>query len=398
MGLDLAEWLSLVLRWLHMITGIAWIGSSFYFIWLDNSLTAPKSDEDVKSGVAGDLWAVHGGGFYHKKKYKVAPAHMPEHLHWFKWEAYFTWMSGFLLLALVYYYGAEMFLIDRAKMDFAPWQAILTGLGFIVGGWIFYDGLCKSRIGTNNKAFGYIWFIALTAAAYILCQIFTGRGAFIHIGAMIGTAMAANVFMVIIPNQRKTVAAMLAGQTPDPSLGLKAKQRSLHNNYMTLPVLLIMISNHYPMLFAAEYNWLILAGLCASAWPIRQFFNLKHKGREDYGYLAAGAAGVIVVMLFSSGVLDVKTKTVQEAAAVSNSEVRAIVRTHCSGCHSDTPTDAAITEAPKGVVFDTMADIKKYAAQIRQQAVDTQTMPAGNPTGMTDEERKKLGDWIAALD
>lgn len=396
MGSDLAEWLSLAVRWLHIITGIAWIGSSFYFIWLDNSLAPAETEKDKKEGVAGDLWAVHGGGFYHKKKYKVAPPHMPADLHWFKWESYFTWMSGFLLLVLVYYFGAEMFLIDRAKLNLSPWQAAGIGMGSILTGWVFYDTLCKSRIGRDNRLFGCIWFAFLTAAAYGLCQVFTGRGAFIHVGAIIGTVMAANVFMIIIPNQRKTVAAMLAGKMPDPSLGLKAKQRSLHNNYMTLPVLLTMISNHYPMLFASQHNWLLLAALCACAWPIREFFNQKHKGNEDFSYLAAGAGAFILVMFFATGALDAPSSP-ENRARVTDAQARHIVRTHCSSCHSDVPTAEGLDEAPLGVRFDTMDDVRKYAARIKAQAVDSQAMPQVNDTGMTEEERKILGDWIDQL-
>jgi uncharacterized membrane protein len=389
--IDVVAWLGLALRWLHLITGIAWIGSSFYFIWLDNSLAPPESGEDKKAGVAGELWAVHGGGFYHKKKYGVAPEHMPEDLHWFKWEAYFTWLSGFLLLSLMYYYGANLYLIDRAKMDIGAAEAVLSGLGFIVGGWVFYDTLCKSSIGKNNKLFGCVWFVALTAAAYALNQIFTGRGAYIHVGAIIGTVMAANVFMVIIPNQKKVVKALLAGEKPDARLGLQAKQRSVHNNYMTLPVLLIMISNHYPMLFGNAYNWLILAGLGASVWPIRQFFVLRHKGKVNYWYPAAGIAGFIAVMLFASG----GTRPVATEEKVSAAEVRDIIRTHCSSCHSDTPTHKGITAAPAGVMFDKMDEIRKYAARIYEQAVEHDTMPLGNETGMTPAERQKLGAGLS---
>ncbi len=394
MEIDFAAWLGLALRWFHLITGIAWIGSSFYFIWLDNSQTPPADKADKAAGVTGELWAVHGGGFYHKKKYAVAPAHMPEDLHWFKWEAYFTWISGFLLLSLVYYYGASVYLIDRAKMDIDPLEATLIGLGFIVGGWVFYDTLCKTAIGKNNRVFGCIWFAALTAAAYALNHIFSGRGAYIHVGAIIGTVMAANVFMVIIPNQKKVVAALLAGEKPSPQLGIKAKQRSVHNNYMTLPVLLVMISNHYPMLFGNADNWLILAGLSASVWPIRQFFILHHKGKTNYWYPIVGVAGFIGVMLFASA----GTQPVAATDKVSAAEVRAIIRTHCSACHSDMPTHTGIFAAPAGVMFDKMWEVRKYAAQIREQAVAHDTMPLGNETGMTAEERRKLGAGLAAAE
>ena len=391
MEIDIVSWLSLCLRWLHMITGIAWIGASFYFVWLDNSLDPPADEKDKAAGVTGELWAVHGGGFYNPKKYAIAPRHMPENLHWFKWEAYFTWISGFLLLSLIYYYGASLYLIDKSIMALTPFQAVFTGLCFIFGGWVVYDGLCKSPIGKNNRLFGIIWFAALTAAAYALCHIFSARGAFIHVGAIIGTVMVANVFMIIIPNQRKVVEALLAGKKPDPQLGLSAKQRSLHNNYMTLPVLLIMISNHYPMLYTGSYNWLILAGMCAAAWPIRQFFNLKHKGIVNYWYPAAGVIGIILVAMFVSnnGTPVVATKK------VSVVEVRQIIRTHCSACHSDTPTHAGIVTAPAGIMFDTMAEIKQNAPRIIERAVKHDTMPLGNETGMTPEERKALGEGLA---
>lgn len=396
MDIDIVAWLGLLVRWLHLITGIAWIGASFYFVWLDNSLEPPADKRDKEAGVTGELWAVHGGGFYNPKKYAVAPKHMPENLHWFKWEAYFTWISGFLLLCLVYYYGASLYLIDPAKMALTPFQAVFTGLCFIFGGWIFYDELCKSPIGKCNRTFGLIWFAALAASAYALCEIFTGRGAFIHIGAMIGTAMVANVFFVIIPNQKKVVAVLLAGETPDPQLGASAKQRSVHNNYMTLPVLLIMISNHYPMLYSGPYAWAILSGMAAAAWPIRQFFNLKHKGTVNYWYPAAGVAGIALVAAFVS-MSGAKPVATGGGEKVSAAEVRKIVRTHCSACHSDTPTHESFAAAPQGVMFDTMEAIKKYAPRIRERAVLHEDMPLGNETGMTAEERKKLGEGLSTL-
>ena len=392
MEVDFVSWISLAIRWLHLITGIAWIGSSFYFIWLDNSLNKPATKEDMDLGVGGELWAVHGGGFYHKKKYQVAPSHMPEDLHWFKWEAYFTWISGFLLMAVIYYYGASLFLIDPAKMALLPWQAIGISLGFMVGGWIFYDLLCKSPIGDNNKLFGLIWFIALTAAAYGLSEIFTDRAAFIHVGVIIGTVMAANVFMVIIPNQKKTVTSLLNGEEPDPSLGLKAKQRSLHNNYMTLPVLLIMVSNHYPILFGHNYGWLILAGLGIAACLIRHFFNLKHKGVVNYFYPASGAAVFIAVMLMAS--YDGKIAT-GAAGDIAITDIRVIINKHCVSCHSDVPTNEAFEEAPLGVMFDKMDEVIRFREKIIEQAVKSDTMPLGDEMEMTEGERKKLGDWLS---
>jgi uncharacterized membrane protein len=397
MEIDIASWLGMALRWFHFIAGIAWIGSSFYFIWLDNSLRPPEDKKDKKAGVGGELWAVHGGGFYHKKKYQVAPSHMPEDLHWFKWEAYFTWISGFLLLALIYYYGAEIFLIDKNKMELEPWQAISIGLGFIAGGWLFYDKLCKTKIGEDNQLFGIIWFIALTASAYALNQIFTDRAAFIHVGAMIGSVMAFNVFMIIIPNQKIVVADLLAGRKPDPAYGIKAKQRSTHNNYMTLPVLLIMVSSHYPVMVAHEYNWLILAGMGLVAWSIRHFFNLRHKGHTDHSWVVIGVIGFIMIMCFASYNQN-KGDNIATSDVISTTEARGIIRKHCSNCHSDTPSHELFDTAPSGVMFDKLDEIKTHAARIKAQTVNSDLMPQGNETGMTDEERQKLGQWLDRLD
>ena len=395
MDIDWSSWLGLALRWFHLITGIAWIGSSFYFIWLDNSLKPPADDKDKKEGVGGELWAVHGGGFYHKKKYQVAPPHMPDDLHWFKWESYATWISGFLLLCLVYYYGASLFLIDRAKMDLHPIDAVLLGLSFIVGGWLVYHNLCKSPLGKDNRVFGVVWFVLMTAAAYALCQIFSGRGAFIHVGAMLGTVMSANVFMVIIPNQKKAVAAMLKGEKPDPALGKTAKQRSLHNNYMTLPVLLVMVSNHYPMLYAVSHNWLVLAGLCAAAWPIREYFNQKHKGHTDARYLMAGAAGFVFVMLAASWMqTQAKLERAANAGKIDDKAVMQVIKTHCTACHAKVPAHETVDAAPLDVALETLADLRQHAPRVKAQAVDADTMPLGNETGMTAEERALLGLWI----
>lgn len=397
MDIDITAWLGLALRWLHLITGIAWIGSSFYFIWLDNALKPPSDPADREAGVGGEVWAVHGGGFYHKKKYQVAPAHMPADLHWFKWEAYFTWLSGFALLALIYYAGAEMFLIDRNRLDLAAWQAISISLGAIAGGWLVYDGLCRSPLGRDNRLFAVIWFVLLTVAAWALTKIFSDRGALIHIGAIIGTAMAANVFMVIIPNQKKVVADLLAGRAPDPGLGRRAKQRSLHNNYMTLPVLLTMIGSHYPMLYGHDWNWLLLAALGAVAWLIRHFFNLKHKGRIDYRFPVAGAIGFVLVAVLASGGPSGPTP-VAAVSEVGLVQVRQILRERCMQCHSDTPSQPGFAVAPLGVMYDKLDEIVANAPRIRAQAVTSQIMPPGNLTGMTGQEREILGAWLDSLE
>ncbi len=274
MHVDWSEWLNLAFRWLHLTAGIAWIGSSFYFVWLDNHLRKPAAGD-----ASGEVWSVHGGGFYHKQKYQVAPAEMPEELHWFKWEAYFTWLSGFSLLVLIYYVGAQSFLIDPTKAALSPGAGIAIGLAALTIGWLVYDLLCRSPIGSNNLALGLFWFVFLLWSGWVLDSLFSARAAYLHIGAMIGTVMVANVFLIIIPNQRKVVAALVAGRTPDPRLGAQAKQRSLHNNYMTLPVLFIMLSTHYPMTYGAQRPWAVLALLGLTGIAIRHVFNLRGRGQ-----------------------------------------------------------------------------------------------------------------------
>lgn len=390
MEFDITPWLNLAIRWLHFITGIAWIGSSFYFVWLDNHLEKPK---DPKKGMSGELWSVHGGGFYHKQKYAVAPEQMPDNLHWFKWEAYFTWMSGFALLAVIYYLGAELFLIDKSKMDLTQMEAIGISLAFLIGGWVFYDGLCRSPLGKNNKLTGIIWFVSLVGAAYALTHIFSDRAAFIHVGAIVGTAMAANVFMVIIPNQKKVVAALTAGEEPDPRLGQIGKQRSLHNNYMTLPVLFLMISNHYPMTFSNPYNWAILAGIGLVGVMVRHFFNLRHKGKSSPGLVAGAVLLFLLIAMFASDA-EKASRTAITPEAATFSEVQAVVTEHCTSCHAAAPTHELFPEAPGGVMFDTADQIVQYAPRIMEQAVASDIMPLGNETGMTDAERALLGKWI----
>jgi len=388
MDYDLPGWLNLALRWLHVIAGVAWIGASFYFVWLDNNLRAPAPEKD---GVKGELWAVHGGGFYHSQKYMVAPAHMPDHLHWFKWEAYTTWLSGFALLIVLYYWQAPVYLIDAAKHAFSPPAAIATGLAFIFGGLAVYEALCRSPLGQRGLAFGVVWFGALTAAAYALSKLFSDRGAFIHVGAIIGTCMVANVFLVIIPNQRRIVADMLAGRPVDPRLGAMGKQRSVHNTYMTLPVIFIMISNHYPMVTGHPLSWLLLAMISAGGISIRQFFLLKHHGKIRHDFLFYGAMLVFGATLVAS--LKPKDK-VEITTLVPFSTAQAIVQKHCVMCHSAMPTHAGFSAPPLGATFDSPAHIQTYAPKIRERAVLSTSMPLGNETGMTVEERAQLGAWI----
>jgi len=386
--MDITEWLNLGLRWLHLITGIAWIGSSFYFVWLDNHLTPPKEGD-----ASGELWSVHGGGFYHNQKYQVAPAKMPEDLHWFKWEAYFTWMSGFSLLVLVYYVGAQSFLIDPAKAALAPWQAIGIGLSAIVGGWLIYDGLCRSPLGKHDRALGILWYLLLVGAAYGLNSVFNARGAYLHVGAIIGTVMAANVFMIIIPNQRKVVAALKAGQAPDPALGKMGKQRSLHNNYMTLPLLFIMISHHYPMTFGAHRPWLMLAIIAAMGVAIRHVFNLRHKHRDPRATMAL-AFGLLVAAM-GYGAWEKSGAAPTGGEALTYADVQPIFAKHCVGCHAAHPANPAFPSPPLGVLLDSADHAAAAASRIKAVAVDSQVMPLGNMTGITDAERAKIGQWIA---
>ena len=393
MDIDIIPWLNMALRWLHVIAGIAWIGSSFYFIWLDNSLRPEKGE--TGEGVAGALWAVHGGGFYYKKKYRVAPDHMPDTLHWFKWEAYTTWLSGFALLVLMYYVSANLYLVDRTRLDLSNFQAAGLGIAFIIAGWLVYNTLCRSPLRRNDALLGAVWFAVLLVFAFALNKVFSGRGAVMHVGVIIGTVMAANVFMIIIPNQRKTVAALLAGKAPDPALGLAAKQRSLHNNYMTLPVVLIMTSNHYPLLFGNPYNWALLGGLGISGMLIRHFFNLRHHDLVQYRWLVGGALAFVAVMVFASASQNgFHSRTKQKA--VSFAQVRTLITAHCTMCHAQTPTHDGFEAPPAGLDFTDDAVIAANAGRIYDQVVAAKIMPLGNETAMSDAERAQIGAWAQA--
>lgn len=388
MSVDILAWLNLGIRWLHVIAGIAWIGASFYFVWLDNNLRPPKVGG---KGVHGELWAVHGGGFYHSQKYLVSPGEMPEHLHWFKWEAYTTWLSGVALLAVLYWVQAPTYLIDAAKAPMSHTEAVLLGMACLPIGWMAYDVLCKA-LGSRPRVFAVVWFAALTAAAYGLTRVFSDRGAFIHVGAIIGTAMVGNVLFVIIPNQRKVVADLAAGRAPDPNLGKQGKQRSVHNNYMTLPVIFIMISNHYPLVTGHPLNWLLLALLALAGVSIRHFFNLRHVGRIRYDFWAYGAALFLAVAAIASS--DLGRPRPEPVGTVHFSDIQPLVKKHCVMCHSAHPTHDGFTAPPNGVAYDTPAEIQKYAPRIKERAVLTTSMPLGNETGMTAADRAKLGAWI----
>jgi uncharacterized membrane protein len=390
------EWLNMLVRWLHVITGIAWIGASFYFVWLDNSLRPPAPGSELANkGVAGELWAVHGGGFYNPQKYLVAPAQLPKELHWFKWEAYSTWLSGFALLTIVYYFNAQAMMVDRSVADLSSLQAIGIGLGSLVVGWIVYDVLCRSRLGKHDLAFGVVVFALLVGAAWVLTHYLSGRAAYIHVGAMIGTIMVANVAMVIIPGQRKMVNEMIAGRKPDPIYGLRGKQRSVHNNYFTLPVLFIMISNHFAMTYRHAHAWAVLAAIMAAGVFIRHFFNLRHKGRIEWRYPAIGVALLLAVFV---GLMPQapRADAGAHAGGVPFAQVQGIIQQRCVACHAAHPTQPGFASAPAGVMLDDPNGVKQNAARIYQQAVQLKAMPLANMTNMTDAERARIGAWFEA--
>ena len=384
------DWANLLVRWAHMIAGIAWIGTSFYFVALDFSLRKAGS---MPPGVAGEAWEVHGGGFYHVRKYLTAPETLPKDLIWFKWEAYLTWVTGFLLLVVLYYLQADSYLIDPNVMPLAPWQAIGLSVASLAAGWLLYTVLCRSAIGRNTGLLAACLFVMLLAFAYGYAAVFSGRGAFIHIGALIGTIMAANVFMVIIPNQRKITAALLRGEKPDPRLGAIGKQRSLHNTYLTLPVLAMMISNHFPMVTDNPHAW-ALAGLILLGGGLARHFLVRTEVGDDQAEIAWTLPLIGTALAFAL-ILTQPEKLVLFPGEVTDAEALAIVQTRCASCHAAMPTDASIRVAPKGVHLETLEELKRYAAQIETQAVKSKAMPLGNRTGMLDEERAKLGTWIA---
>ena len=391
MGAVLWDWINLLLRWSHVMLGIAWIGTSFHFIWLDASL---RREEGQPEGVTGGSWMVHGGGFYHARKFMVAPPTLPKELHWFKYEAYFTWVSGFLLLGVVYYLGASEFLIDPSVMALSPAAAIAISLGGLASGWLCYDAMCKSSIRDNTLALALGVFALALGAAYGFAQVFSGRAAFLHVGAFLGTIMSANVFFIIIPNQKKVVADLIAGRTPDPALGLAAKQRSLHNNYLTLPVVLMMLSNHYPMLYARADNWLYVGGVLLLGGLVRHYINTKDKGGTGWwlDWLLPAAALLAVAMIAST--MDFGPHHAAEGPPVTLAQVEPIFQHRCQACHSEHPTDPGFKAPPKGIAFDTADQLRRYAPLIYRMSVATSAMPLGNKTGMLEDERELIGRWI----
>lgn len=400
------DWLNLFVRWSHLIVGIAWIGTSFYFVWQDNVLE-PAPEDPKRERIQGDAWLVHGGGFYHARKFKLAPPSLPEHLHWFKWEAYATWITGVSLLVIVYWAQAGAFLTEPGG-PLSPWQAVAASAAVILGSWLVYELLCSSPLAKSPALLALVGVIGATGLAYGLTQLFPGRAALLHIGAALGSIMATNVFAVIIPNQRKSVAALIKGEVPDPKYGKLGKQRSVHNTYLTLPVLFMMISNHFPMVYQHRWNWLIVLALAVVGGLVRHIFIMRHTHRDKAWMLpAAGIAAILIAVATALSPATASKPAAQVAAPAQAGEddgsrpaapfavVQAIVNTRCVFCHAAKPKFGGLDAPPKGVQLDQPELIKQWAAAIQQQAVVSQTMPLGNVTNMQPEERAILGRWIA---
>ncbi|MBK4734898.1 urate hydroxylase PuuD [Noviherbaspirillum pedocola] len=387
----LLDWANLLLRWLHVIVAIAWIGSSFYFVWLDNSLRPPVSRELKDRGVGGELWAVHGGGFYNPQKYLGAPPSLPEDLHWFYWESYSTWLSGFGLFSVLYLFNPKVFLIDPNVANISPTVAVVAALGFLVLGWLVYDTLCRV-LRKQEKLLAVLVVLYVVAAAYGACHLFSGRAAFLIMGAMIATIMSANVFFWIIPGQRKVVAAMKAGQPVDPIHGQRGKQRSVHNTYFTLPVLFAMLSNHYSMTYSHKHNWLVLVLIMVAGVLIRQFFLLKHKGKINVAYPAAAIAILVGVIAWLAPAQQAAAPAGAAAAGVDVGQVQKVVEARCVQCHGAKPT--MMPTPAKGIVLEGPEAIRSHAQLIYQQVVVQKAMPLGNVTGITDDERALIAKWF----
>jgi uncharacterized membrane protein len=420
---QLYEWIALFIKWFHVICGVAWIGASFYFTWLDNSLeTPPKWKQD--KGIKGDLWAVHGGGFYEVAKYQVGPEQMPEKLHWFKWEAYTTWMTGTALLIWMYYFNAQAYLIDPRVMELSTLQAVSLGVGGIFLGVVVYEGLMRSPLNRSTPLFVAVLILFGALFFYAFAHMFSGRGAFIHMGALIGSIMVNNVFHKIIPGQRKMVKQVAAGEPVDPAPGLEGKRRSIHNNYFTLPIIFLMISNHYPMIYQHAQSWLIgLLIMLISAY-IRHYFNLKHSGQSKPSVMYTGAAAMFALAVVISWQATEQMHTAKSAAKVKNSEAAVvaspssnttaettttasltqqqhdafeIIQARCSQCHSSAPTDDVFKVAQGGAMFDSWQDVERWKPRILARAVVSGDMPFLNKTKMTDEERQQLGDLLNTI-
>ncbi len=383
----LMEWLNIIVRLMHITFGIAWIGASFYFVFLENALNRTKG---LRDELAGNLWAVHGGGFYYLEKYKVAPKEIPRDLHWFKYEAYFTWLTGFCLLFVVYYFNASALLIDKNVLDITPITGISIGVGSFIAAWLLYDILCKSPLAKNGWLFTIIGFLVVVAFAYFYSRVFSARAAYIHFGAMLGSIMAANVFFVIIPAQKAMVKAASENKPLNPELGKNAGRRSLHNNYFTLPVLFVMISNHFPSTFGYKYPWLVLLIITLGTAGVKHYLNLKEKGQ-----LSVWVMPVSVLVLLAAAFISAPPKNPGACTSEVNiTQVTDIINKRCVSCHSSKPTDDVYTAAPNGVVYDTPEDIARKKDLIMQRVVVTKTMPQNNKTNMTDQERDLIRCWI----
>jgi len=382
------DWLNLLIRWAHVVAGIAWIGSSFYFIALDHHLQPPRDPKAIEDDVGGEAWEIHGGGFYRVQKYRVAPPTLPSPLHWYKWEAYTTWLSGFGLLIVLYYAQAGAYLVDPKVLDISPLAAIGLSLGLLALGWLVYDQLSR-RLEGNDRILAAALVVVIAGAAFATSHVFSGRAAYLHMGAMIGTWMVANVFFVIIPGQRELVAAKQAGRAPEAIHGIRGKQRSIHNNYLTLPVVFAMLSNHFPMTYGHPHSWLVLLALMALGAWVQHFFNLLHQGRTLWWIPASATAGVVVL-----AVVIAPRPIATAQTPVSFAQAQAIIQQRCATCHSATPTQPGFTAPPNGVAFDTPDQIRSRAQPIYQRAVVARDMPLGNLTGMTDAERELLGGWF----
>lgn len=395
----LEAWIEFAVRWTHVITAVAWIGSSFYFIALDLGL---RKSPDLPPGAYGEEWQVHGGGFYHVQKYLVAPDRLPDHLIWFKWESYATWLSGFALLVLVYYLGAELYLVDPTVADIAVWQAVLISLASLTFGWLAYDTLCKSRFGDDNTRLMVLLYVILVAMAWGYTQVFSGRAALLHLGAFTATIMSANVFMIIMPNQRIVVADLKAGRVPDPKYGRIAKQRSTHNNYLTLPVLFLMLSNHYPLAFATQYNWIIASLVFLMGVTIRHYFNTRHagKGNPTWTWAVTAILFLIIAWLSTAPMRTAEPEAQLQGAALTYAsasgfdEVTTIVQGRCSMCHAAEPVWDGMLWPPKGVVLETPAQIAREARRIYMQAGVTHAMPPANLSYMEPQERAAIVRWF----
>lgn len=388
----ITEWLNLIIRFAHLIVGIAWIGASFYFVWLDNHLEKPP-EWKAEKGISGDLWAIHGGGFYEVAKYKLAPPTIPTTLHWFKWEAYTTWITGFLLLSLMFYVGAESYLIDPRVKDLTQWQAIGLGLGSIVIGVGSYELLVRTKLKDHGLVLAVILFVIATALSYGLTQVFSARGAYMHMGAILGTIMAGNVFFGIMPSQRALVKAVEEGAKPDSKYGLNAKLRSTHNTYITLPVLFIMISNHYPITYNHSANWLVLMAIILITAAVRQYFVLRHFGKQKPMVLV-GSIIATIVLAYAIAPKTVEISAEQKQRVISNAQVQKIIESRCSSCHAEVPTDDVFTSPQGGVIFSDIASIKQWAPRIQARVIDSKDMPFMNKTKITDEERLTLSLWL----